>query len=61
MAEMVKAMDDGRAAFQDALAKTQAVVPATIRMAAPKVEAVLQARLASLNDAIAQAKQELEA
>lgn len=61
MAEMVKAMDDGRAAFQDALTKTQAVVPATIRMATPKVEAVLQARLASLNEAIAQAKQELEA
>lgn len=61
MAEMVKAMDDGRAAFQDALTKTQAVVPATVRMAAPKVEAALQARLTSLNDAIAQAKQELEA
>jgi len=61
MAEMVKAMDDGRAAFQDALTKTQAVVPATIRMAAPKVEAVLQARLASLNEAIKQAKVELEA
>lgn len=61
MAEMVKAMDDGRAAFQDALAKTQAIVPATIRMATPKVEAVLEARLASLKESIAAAKAELEA
>lgn len=60
MAEMVKAMDDGRAAFQEALTKTQAVVPTTIRMAAPKVESVLQARLASLNEEIALAKKELE-
>ncbi|MFM0058491.1 hypothetical protein PQR64_22995 [Paraburkholderia phytofirmans] len=61
MAEMVKAMDDGRAAFQLALTKAQAVVPTTIRMAAPKVEAVLQARLASLNEQIAHAKEELGA
>ena len=61
MAEMVKAMDDGRAAFQDALTKTQAVVPSTIRMSTPKVEAVLQARLASLNEAIALAKEDLGA
>ena len=60
MAEMVKAVDDGRAAFQDALAKTEAVVPATIRMAAPKVEAVLQGRLTFLQGAIATAKAELE-
>jgi hypothetical protein len=59
MAEMVKAIDDGRAAFQEALTKTQAVVPATIRMATPKVEAVLQAKLASLNEQIALAKEEL--
>jgi hypothetical protein len=61
MAEMVKALDSGRAVFQDALTKAQAVVPSTIRMAAPKVEAALQARLATLNDAIAAAKTELEA
>ncbi|CAE6901156.1 hypothetical protein [Paraburkholderia domus] len=60
MAEMVKAMDDGRAAFQEALTKTQAVVPTTIRMAAPKVESVLKARLASLNEEIDLAKKELE-
>lgn len=60
IAEMVKAIDDGRAAFQEALTKTQAVVPTTIRMAAPKVESVLQARLASLNEEIALAKKELE-
>ena len=60
MAELVKAMDDGRAAFQDALAKTEAVVPATIRMSAPKVAATLQARLVYLNEAIAAAKAKLE-
>jgi len=61
MAELVKAMDDGRAAFQDALAKAEAVVPATIRMSTIKVQTVLEARLAYLNEAIAAAKERLEA
>jgi hypothetical protein len=60
MAEMVKAMDAGRTKFQAALAKTRAVLPSTIRMATPKVEIVLQEKLASLNEAIALAKEELE-
>ncbi|MDQ7982230.1 hypothetical protein QYH69_33955 [Paraburkholderia sp. SARCC-3016] len=60
MSELVKAMDDGREAFQAALAKTEAIVPATIRMSAPKVEATLQARLMYLNEAIAATKAKLE-
>src|SRR5258708_35051492 len=52
MAEMVKAMDEGRTKFQAALAKAQAVAPSTIRMAMPKVEAALREKLAALNEAI---------
>lgn len=59
IAEMVKAMDSGRTQFQVALSKARAVLPATIRMSTPKVEASLKDKLENITHAIALAHEEL--
>lgn len=60
IAEVVKAMDAGRSAFQRKLAKAKARLPESIKTAAPRMEQVLTDKRDALRDAIAEARQELE-
>lgn len=60
IAEVAKAMDSARSAFQKKLARAKAKLPASIKTAAPKMEQVLTEKRDSLKEAIAEAQQELE-
>jgi hypothetical protein len=57
VAEIVKLMNAGRSKFQEKLAKALAKLPPTIRTAAPKLEAVLDQKIADLTEAIGAAKE----
>jgi hypothetical protein len=57
--EIVAAMTKGRAKFQAALAKTKVELPKSIRTAAPKMEQVLREKIASVDEAISAARDEL--
>lgn len=61
IAEIVKAMDSGRSKFQAAMAKVKVALPASIRTAAPKMEAILKERIANLDEALSVANSELAA
>lgn len=51
--ELVKGMDNGRAAYQKKLAAAKVALPPSIRTAAPKMEQVLTEKVSALKDAIA--------
>jgi len=57
--EIVAFMDKGRTKFQAAMAKAKVMLPATIRSAAPKIEAVWRSKIAGLDEAIGEATQTL--
>lgn len=59
VSELVKAMDTGRAAFQKKMAAVKVPVPAGIRTAAPRIEAVLTEKRDALNTAIAAVREEI--
>lgn len=59
VSELVKAMDTGRAAFQKKLAAVKVPVPAGIRTAAPRIEAVLTEKRDALNTAISAVREEI--
>lgn len=59
VAELVKAMDSGRAAFQKKMAAVKVPVPAGIRTAAPRIQAVLTEKRDALNTAIAAVRDEI--
>lgn len=59
IAEIAKAMDNGRESFQKKLAATLVKPPPGIRTAAPKMEAILTERRDSLKEAIAAARDKL--
>lgn len=58
IAEMVQAMESGRAKFQKALAAAAVKPPAGIRTAAPKMEQVLTEKRDALKEAIAAVREE---
>ena len=58
--EIADAMDKGRTAFQKRLALIKVTPPKTIRTAAPKMEKVLAERKTQLQQAVEEAKSELE-
>ena len=58
IAEMVRAMDSGRAKFQKALAAASVKLPSGIRTAAPKMEQVLMEKRDALKEAIAAVREE---
>lgn len=60
IAEVVKAMDSGRTAFQKKLARAKVKLPPSIKTAAPKMEQALAEKRDALRDAIADARQRLE-
>lgn len=60
IAEVAKAMDSARSAFQKKLARAKAKLPASIKTAAPRMEQVLTEKRDSLRDALADARTELE-
>lgn len=60
IAEVAKAMDAARTAFQKKLARAKAKLPASIKTAAPRMEQVLTEKRDSLKDALADARTELE-
>lgn len=60
IAEVAKAMDSARSAFQKKLARAKAKLPASIKTAAPRMEQVLTEKRDSLKDALADARTELE-
>ena len=59
--EIARAMDASRAKFQAVLAKTRAVLPSGIRTAAPRMEAALQEKIKSLDEAIELVNEEIAA
>lgn len=60
IAEVAKAMESARSAFQKKLARAKAKLPASIKTAAPRMEQVLTEKRDSLKDALADARTELE-
>lgn len=58
--EIAGKLDAGRAKFQKALANVKTPMPKGIKTAAPKIEAQLAQREAELDEAIDQAKQQLQ-
>ena len=58
IAEMVQAMESGRAKFQKALAAAAVKLPPSIRTAAPKMEQVLTEKRDALQGAIAAVREE---
>jgi hypothetical protein len=61
IAEIVRVMDSGRKKFQDSLVKLKAKLPAGIRTAAPKMEAVLTEKRDGLKEAVASVRAQIEA
>lgn len=61
IAEIVKAMDAGRTAFQKKLAAAQAKPPAGIRTAAPQMQAVLTEKRDNLRAALADVQGQIDA
>lgn len=57
--EVVAMMTAGRTKFQSAMAKAKVALPATIRTAAPKIEAVWREKIAGLDEAISEASEKL--
>lgn len=60
IAEVVKAMDAGRSAFQAKLAKANVKLPPSVRTAAPKLEQALAEKRDALREAVGEARQRLE-
>lgn len=60
IAEITKVMDASRVKFQRKLAATKVKPPASIRTAAPKMEAVLTQRRDALKEAVAEVRSEIE-
>ena len=58
--EVTDRMDAGRSAFQKKLAAAQAKVPPGIRTAVPRIEKVQAEKIVSLDEAIADARSQLE-
>lgn len=59
IADIVKLLDAQRTKFQKKMALAKVKLPPSIRTAAPKLEAALDQKIASLNDAIAAVDEEI--
>ncbi|MEN9866665.1 MAG: hypothetical protein RL748_2255 [Pseudomonadota bacterium] len=59
--DLANAMNQGRAKFQAALAKTSVALPASIRTAAPKMAEVLRGKIADVDAALLAGQEQLTA
>lgn len=60
VAEIVKAMDTGRAAFQRKLAAAKVALPPSVRTAAPRMRAALESKRDALIESIAATNAEID-